>query len=229
MAGAFTKANAGKLADRLGRGPTEGELYIAHFLGATGAGRLISLADAAPAAPAATMFPSAARANPTIFYEGRKPRSVSQVYHLLVGRYDVARGSPPSTPTMVAGGADKASAPAAFAPDTAEVTKAYAAAAPKPAPAPAVLDTGPAFHTLFRTGATEEAVAPLVSALWSAPMPVADDRPATTASVSKPKPVVKPTPLPEPATSPAAAAGHGQIGLFQDQVPDARALFRGRV
>ena len=34
MAGAFTKLNAGKLADRLGRGPTEGELYIAHFLGA---------------------------------------------------------------------------------------------------------------------------------------------------------------------------------------------------
>ena len=33
MAGAFTKANAGKLAARLGRGPTEGELYIAHFLG----------------------------------------------------------------------------------------------------------------------------------------------------------------------------------------------------
>ena len=34
MAGAFTKLNAGKLAERLGRGPTEGELYIAHFLGA---------------------------------------------------------------------------------------------------------------------------------------------------------------------------------------------------
>src|SRR5689334_16970500 len=33
MAGAFTKANTGKLAARLGREPTEGELYIAHFLG----------------------------------------------------------------------------------------------------------------------------------------------------------------------------------------------------
>ena len=41
MAGAFTKANAGKLAARLGRDPTEGELYIAHFLGPTGASRLI--------------------------------------------------------------------------------------------------------------------------------------------------------------------------------------------
>jgi hypothetical protein len=227
MAGAFTKANAGKLGERLGRGPTEGELYIAHFLGATGAGRLISLADAAPGTPAATMFPSAARANPTIFYDGRKPRSVSEVYRLLVGRYDVARGSPPSTPTMIAGGADDAAARAAFAPDTAEVTKAYAAAGPKPAPA--VRDTGPAFHTLFRTGATEEAVAPLVRALWNAPTPVADDPPAAAASVSKPKLAVKPTPLPEPAASPAATVGNGQIGLFQEQVPDARALFRGRV
>jgi hypothetical protein len=128
---------------------------------------------------------------------------------------------------MIAGGADDAAARAAFAPDTAEVTKAYAAAGPKPAPA--VRDTGPAFHTLFRTGATEEAVAPLVRALWSAPTPVADDPPAATASVSKPKPAVKPTPLPEPAASPAATVGNGQIGLFQEQVPDARALFRGRV
>jgi hypothetical protein len=47
--------------------------------------------------------------------------------------------------------------------------------------------------------------------------------------VSKPKLAVKPTPLPEPAASPAATVGNGQIGLFQEQVPDARALFRGRV
>src|ERR1700730_12927587 len=44
MAGAFTKANASALNERLGRSPSEGELYIAHFLGADGAGRLIALA-----------------------------------------------------------------------------------------------------------------------------------------------------------------------------------------
>lgn len=36
MAGAFTKANASVLSERLGRSPSEGELYIAHFLGAGG-------------------------------------------------------------------------------------------------------------------------------------------------------------------------------------------------
>ena len=45
MAAAYTKENAGKLAGRLGRSPTEGELYVAHFLGSQGAGRLISLAE----------------------------------------------------------------------------------------------------------------------------------------------------------------------------------------
>ena len=42
MAGAFTKANAALLSDQLGRAPSEGELYIAHFLGAGGAARLIT-------------------------------------------------------------------------------------------------------------------------------------------------------------------------------------------
>ena len=71
MAGAFTEGNTGKRASRLGRDPTEGELYIAHFLGATGASRLIGFADTNPNIRAAAVFPGAARANSTIFYDGR--------------------------------------------------------------------------------------------------------------------------------------------------------------
>ena len=94
MAGAFTKSNAGKLAGRLGRDATEGELYIAHFLGATGASRLIGLADTQPTMSAAAVFPGAAHANPTIFYDGRgNARSAADVYHMLVSRYDNARGA----------------------------------------------------------------------------------------------------------------------------------------
>jgi hypothetical protein len=218
MAGAFTRINAGKLAERLGRAPTEGELYVAHFLGATGAGRLIALADAAPSTPAAAVFPGPARANPTIFFDARgNQRSVSEVYRSLVGRYDVARGSPPSTPSMVAADSVKAPEPKPYVPDTAQVAQAYAAAMP-----PTIRDSGPAFHNLFRTGATDEAVAPLISALWSTPAPVAEEEPKPQAA-AKPKPVAKPEPLPEPSND------KGQLGLFQDQVPDARALFRGRV
>jgi hypothetical protein len=219
MAGAFTRANAGKLAERLGRSPTEGELYVAHFLGPTGAGRLISLADSAPGTPAASVFPSPARANPTIFFDGGgRARSVAEVYRVLVGRYDVARGSPPSTPTMVAAAKENGPVQKPFAPDTAQVAQAYAAAAQ---PRPVIGDSGPMFHGLFRTGATEEAVAPLISALWSAPMPVADDQPKP-APATKPKPAAKPEPLPQ---SPSGS----ELSLFQDQPADARALFRGRV
>ena len=86
MAAAYTKSNAGKLAGRLGRNPTEGELYIAHFLGSQGAGRLISLAEAKPGMRADDAFPTAAKANPTIFYDKGRPRSVSEVYRTLTSR-----------------------------------------------------------------------------------------------------------------------------------------------
>ena len=69
MAGAFTKANAAYLTQRLGRPPSEGELYIAHFLGAGGAARLIALAASNPSAKATDFFPTAAHANSSIFYD----------------------------------------------------------------------------------------------------------------------------------------------------------------
>jgi hypothetical protein len=57
MAGAFTKNNASALSERLGREPSEGELYIAHFLGVGGGARLIELAANNPSAKAADYFP----------------------------------------------------------------------------------------------------------------------------------------------------------------------------
>src|SRR5690242_19795955 len=156
MAGAFTKPNADKLADRLGRGPTEGELYVAHFLGSTGASRLISLADSRPMTPAAAVFPTAARANPTIFFDGRgNARSAGDVYRTLIGRYHVARSGPVNTPnppaTVAATATAATSAPAApptgFAPDTANLTETYAAAA-RLSPAVQAAEVGPVFHGL---------------------------------------------------------------------------------
>ncbi|HWX82836.1 MAG TPA: transglycosylase SLT domain-containing protein [Xanthobacteraceae bacterium] len=93
MAGAFTKANADYLATKLGRQPSEGELYIAHFLGAGGAARLISLAAGNPGAKATDYFPSAASANSSIFYDRAtgRARSLAQVRDVLTARYDVAR------------------------------------------------------------------------------------------------------------------------------------------
>ena len=74
--------------------PSEGELYIAHFLGVGGAARLIGLAGSNPNARATDYFPNAAQANPSIFYDRSTgaARSLAQVRDILTARYDVARG-----------------------------------------------------------------------------------------------------------------------------------------
>ena len=56
--GRVRQANAKVLTDRLGRKPTDGELYMAHFLGASGAARFIRAAEANPDAKAAGSFPA---------------------------------------------------------------------------------------------------------------------------------------------------------------------------
>jgi hypothetical protein len=239
MAGAYTKANASKLAERLGRDATEGELYIAHFLGANGAARMISLAETRPGTRADTAFPGAAKSNPSIFYDRGKPRSVGQVYRSLVNRYAAARTDQPAAPQLAAAASKPVPAPqaqpqppsnvAAFAPDTALLTDAYAAAARMSAPPPEIADMAPVFHGLFRTSAGREAVAPVVSALWTAPTPVSE---ASPAAVAPPPAVATPAAAPaaaaSPSRAPAGSAG-GTYSLFQDLPGDPRALFRGGV
>ena len=87
MAGAFTQQNAAHVGAKLGRSPTSGELYMAHFLGAEGASKLISLAEDNPNAAADRYFPRAARANRQIFYSGGAPRSVADVYRSLASKH----------------------------------------------------------------------------------------------------------------------------------------------
>lgn len=87
MAGAHTAKNADYLQSRLGREVDGGELYIAHFLGANGAGRLIETVQSSPEANAVSLFPQQARANKSIFYSGGQPRTVSQVYATLTSKH----------------------------------------------------------------------------------------------------------------------------------------------
>lgn len=88
MAGEFAKKNLEILHDGLGRKPTAGELYIAHFLGARHAVKLIHLAKTKPHQRANRAFPAAAKANRTIFYKKGHARSVREVYQLLTRRLD---------------------------------------------------------------------------------------------------------------------------------------------
>jgi hypothetical protein len=96
MAAAFSKRNADEIRSVLGRQPTEGELYIAHFLGANGAKRFLSLRAANPNAPAAAAFPEAARANKSIFYNANGARSVDETYRVLVAKHDNIRKAAPA-------------------------------------------------------------------------------------------------------------------------------------
>jgi len=88
MAGAFAHQNAQALREGIGRKPTAGELYIAHFLGARSAVKLIKLSKAKPSTRASKAFPAAARANRRIFYRNGRPRTARQVYQLLARKYD---------------------------------------------------------------------------------------------------------------------------------------------
>jgi hypothetical protein len=97
MAAAFSKRNAAEIQSVLGRQPTSGELYIAHFLGANGAKRFLSLRAANPNASAAAAFPEAARANKSIFYGPNGAKSIEETYRGLVAKHDNIRNIAPAT------------------------------------------------------------------------------------------------------------------------------------
>lgn len=83
VAAAFTKQNSAEFAKSLGRDPTDGELYAAHFLGVAGAKRLISNSQGSSVA-AAALFPQAARANRSMFYgAGGKALSAKELLSKL--------------------------------------------------------------------------------------------------------------------------------------------------
>lgn len=192
MAGAYARSNAAQLTDGLGRAPTEGELYIAHFLGAEGAAKLIANAQSRPNLRGADLFPQAASANRPIFFDrAGNARNILGVYRELTGRYETARatieGNIAATPmrgTLPAGPRPPADVPIAASrvpdpstavshvPDTAGVARAYAAAQNHKESALAFAATGPsrpvAFQSIF-SDTPRQGVAPTVRTLWTKP------------------------------------------------------------
>ena len=164
MAGAFTKANAARLGRALGRAPSDGELYIAHFLGQSGAVKLISSAESAPQTKAARLFPHAARANRSIFFDkAGGARSSADVYRMLVAKHDGTAMPPAVAAASVQPTPPAAPVTAAVAPAT---SPSIVAAAPTTAAAPA--PAAPRmFSTLFSSD-QREGVSPFVRDLWGA-------------------------------------------------------------
>jgi hypothetical protein len=206
MAGAFTQQNAAALRQRIGRDPSEGDLYVAHFLGAGGASQLINLANQSPGTTAASAFPNAAKANPSIFYDRQgRARSASEVYHVLVARYDVARASPAAPASAVAANV------ALAAPATTTLPPASPVAAAVVAPPPSNLR--PSFHSMF-SDTDRQPVSSFVRDLWTSSPRVAA---ALTGQAQTP------TAAPAPPAAPRAP-----LDLFSDQPGNVKALFGER-
>jgi Transglycosylase SLT domain len=179
MAAVLTQSNSFKLTGKIGRRPTDGELYMAHFMGVGGAAKLISNAEDNPNATAARLFPNAAAANRSMFYDrSGRARSVSEVYSVLTARYAGAANSQATRSAMAAVGdvkpnvalasASPAAAPvdnAAYLstfPDVRAVTMASASAPANTSP-----PSDPIFRSLFQAGGERaQPVSPTVRELW---------------------------------------------------------------
>jgi Transglycosylase SLT domain len=212
MAAVLTQSNSFKLTGKIGRRPTDAELYMAHFMGVGGAARLISNAEDNPQASGARLFPNAAAANRPIFFDRTgRARSVSEVYSVLTSRYASAANSPATRTAMAAVGDTPAqatfasAAPAARPIDNAAylstfpdvravtpVTVASASSATGNAP-----PTDPMFRSLFQAGERTQPVSPAVQELWGnsssltsvAAATSASPLPAQTPNVRAPQPL----------------------------------------
>ncbi len=227
MAGAFTQQNSALLTQRIGRTPSEGELYIAHFLGAGGGSQLINLAQQSPSATAATAFPNAAKANPTIFYDRQgNARSAAQVYHVLVARYDVARAAPAVPATAVAAAAAVPNASAAVRGVRQATPAVVSVSLPTVANALAPdAEPRPGFHSLF-SDTQGQPVSRFVQDLWTNNPRVAaalTGLPGPPGSSASEAPVAPAAP-----SAPAAQAPSGPFSLFSDRPANVRALFGER-
>lgn len=81
MAAEHASDNKDKLEDKLDRDATGADLYMAHFLGISGAIKFLRAQAETPDRTGASLFPKAAAANPAVFYtaDGRA-RSVDEIY-----------------------------------------------------------------------------------------------------------------------------------------------------
>jgi hypothetical protein len=228
MAAAFTQSNSFKLTGMIGRRPSDSELYMAHFMGVGGAAKLIANAEDNGQASAARLFPNAAAANRSIFYDRTtgRARTVSEVYSVLQQRYDSAATSSATQSAMASVGGDivkpsvavASAAPSATVADTASFLSSFpdtrsvapAATVATAAVASTSADAAPAspvFRSLFQDGGRPQPVSQAVRELWGNSGSLTSDTPASSAAS---------TPSAAVAVLPAASSG-GRLDLFSDR------------
>jgi hypothetical protein len=175
MAGVLTQSNSFKLTSEIGRRPSDSELYMAHFMGVSGASKLINNATSNPNVSGAALFPNAAAANKSIFYDqSGAERSVSQVYSVLSARYDSAANSPTTKSVLASAGVTGAQAVspatpasnAAFLSRFPDLNTVNVASLAGNTPSATSVQEQPIFRSLFQGGERTQPVSPAVQELW---------------------------------------------------------------
>lgn len=90
MAAAFASENEQFLNKHWDGKVGDTELYLAHFLGASGAAAFLNARDESPLQPAADVFPKAASANRNVFYDPKtgEARTLHEVYSFFAKKFE---------------------------------------------------------------------------------------------------------------------------------------------
>ncbi len=96
MAGEFTAENKNYLECSTNCEVGNTELYLAHFMGAGGAAKFLNSRDINGSVSAAQLFPAAAKANPSIFYDRAtgQAKSLNQIYDHFAKKFSDGTTSP---------------------------------------------------------------------------------------------------------------------------------------
>lgn len=96
MAGEFTAENKNYLECSTNCDVGNTELYLAHFMGAGGAAKFLNSRDINGSVSAAQLFPNAAKANPSIFYDRAtgQAKSLNQIYDHFAKKFSDGTTSP---------------------------------------------------------------------------------------------------------------------------------------
>ncbi len=91
MAAEYAKANRTQLEASLGRATNSTDLYMAHFLGASGATKFLNAVQKTPERIGAELLPEAAAANRGAFYDkSGRALSVKKIYENYAAKFDSA-------------------------------------------------------------------------------------------------------------------------------------------
>lgn len=99
MAGEFARQNYDSLKNTVGGDIGSTELYLAHFMGASGAAGFLNAMKQSPNMIAADIFPTEARANRNVFFDSStgSPRSLRQIYAMFDKKFDGNTGTQSQT------------------------------------------------------------------------------------------------------------------------------------